>query len=134
MKSRILIGKVFTGSGAAYHQHKSHMPEIRAKSGLLNLVGGTLNVRLTEPYVIRHDLTFTREEWERGEDTFFEHCRIRGKGALIMRTSTNFHGDTALELMAECKLRDTYGLEDEDDFEVEVFESFDSDKPGPSNV
>jgi hypothetical protein len=63
------------------------------------------------------------------EAMWFERCRLRRDNksirALIIRTSTDYHGFSMLEIMAECDLRDFFSLKDGDEVQVEVFDSFD---------
>ena len=125
MATRILQGRVFSGAGDAENWPTEH---IRTVTGYPCLKPGTLNVRLGEPHVLRHDFTLPREDrpdrQQRPENLYFESCwlligtdRVR---ALIARTSTNFHGCEVLEIMAEEKLKQHYGLQDSDCVSVEV--------------
>jgi CTP-dependent riboflavin kinase len=59
------------------------------------------------------------------EDLLFERCQVLLDGvrvpAWIARPSRNFHGDYVLEIMAEERLRQRYGLKDNDNIYVQVF-------------
>jgi len=87
--------------------------QIREATGFQELVVGTLNVRLNEPYVPWRDFTFEGGR----ESIYFERCLLligdTKVQALIARTSMNYWGDWYLEIMAGKGLRDTYGLQDE---------------------
>jgi len=119
-----LVGMVFSGAGVARQSLEPLMADIRRVSGLRELLPETLNVRLGHPYRLHPDpdLTFWAHEWNHPEDVFLQRCRIFALDALIMRTSTNYHGDSVLEIMAEQRLRATFGLDDGSQVEVEVHE------------
>ena len=89
-----------------------------------NLYEGTLNVELSTPYELSPDYTLAQEENNRPEALYFEECQLHLGAdiisALIARTSTNFHGSTVLEIMANIHLRNKYGLVDGSEVIVEV--------------
>ena len=120
--NRQLQGKVFKGTGVASGSLDPLMAKIRERSGCPNLQRGTLNVRLADPYPGHTDFEFLAHEHAHHEDVKFERCRVAGIPALIMRTSTNFHGDSVLELMAESHLRSVLGVVDDDTVIIEVFD------------
>mgnify|MGYP001615959028 CR=1 FL=1 len=122
MAKRLLRGRVESGEGDAT---KWPTEEIRRLTRY-NLVPVTLNVVLDAPHTLRPDFTLPKEHRsdERQEDLNFERCalmvgadRVR---ALIARTSTNYHGCWVLEIMAEKRLKESYGLNDGDWICVEV--------------
>src|SRR5690348_10704662 len=102
-----LVGAVETGVGAASSALAPRLSIIRETSSLRDLRPETLNVRLREPYVLRPTFTIHGSKVGRNEDYHFEVCRIhdlphfRAFLGLIMRTSTNYHGESVLEVMAE---------------------------------
>ena len=59
------------------------------------------------------------------EDLLFERCQVLLDGVMvpawIARTSRNLHGDHVLEIMAAERLRQRYGLKDNDNIYVQVF-------------
>jgi hypothetical protein len=81
--------------------------EIRKATGRTNLYAGTINVELDQPHKLRVDHTLDRRDRtdQRDEDLFFEDCWLITSTAkvssVIARTSTNFWGDSVLEVMAE---------------------------------
>jgi CTP-dependent riboflavin kinase len=122
MKTRKLVGQVIPGVNVA---HKSLAPlfeEILRRTGLKHLVPGTLNVKLPHWYPGHLDIILLAHEYEHHEHLFIERCRVFGKDALIIRTSTNHHGPAMLEIMAQEHLRSTHSLTDYCKIEVEVFE------------
>jgi len=123
-----LVGAVETGVGAASSSLAPLLTIIRDASSLKDLQPDTLNVRLTEPYVLRPTFTILGSEVGRDEDYHFEACsihdlqRLRAFLGLIMRTSTNYHGESVLEVMAEVNLRERMGLSDGTSVDVSVFD------------
>ena len=120
---RILRGIVKTGLGDAKNWP---LEQIRDVTGRANLLAGTLNVELEEPHSVRHDFTLhaTSRNDGRYEDLYFEECSLliglKKVPALIARTSTNFHGNEVLEIMAAEHLRDNQGLGDGHTIGVQV--------------
>ena len=100
--------------------------QIQRVTGYMHLENGTLNVKLEAEHILRPFCTLRREDREDriNEDLSFERCCLlicdRKVPALIARTSTNHWGSCVLEIMAEEKIRQCYGLEDGDTLEVEV--------------
>src|SRR5579863_9637013 len=120
--SHRLKGTICKGVGVAVISLQPYMNAIRQQTGLKNLVDGTLNLRLVNGTYVGHpDYIFQRGKYNPDEDTYFERCMVRGLPGLIMRTSTNFHGHSVLELMGEVRFRDQYALKDGDQLEIEVF-------------
>jgi len=125
--AKTIRGKIFSGVGVArLVMPLDVMTMIRERTGFSNLKAGTLNVRLDQPHVHRADYTLAKEERTDGsqEDWRFELCRVSrndiGVRALILRTTTNYHGNCVLELMAEHGLRDFFKLNEGDEVQVEV--------------
>src|SRR6266849_6343508 len=123
MIKKALCGYLTTGRSDA---KKWGIDAIRKATGCFGLQPGTLNVRLDAPHDLRADAMLSRKDRTdgRGEDLFFEHCWLALGGGMvpawIARTSTNFHGEEVLEIMAEEWLRERYGLKDDDLIEVQV--------------
>jgi CTP-dependent riboflavin kinase len=89
---------------------------------------GTLNVDLDEePPTFRPDFTLdAKDRSDGGAESFgFQCCSLRMQAgivkALIARTSTNFHGEWTLEIMATEHLRSRYGLKEADPVTVEIW-------------
>ena len=128
---KILTGIVRPGTRGATPRTSDVIDEIRERTGFRGLRAGTLNVTLAEPHTFRPDFTLLnserREPDHKGEDWSFEVCRIGRHGrslpTLILHTSTNFHGDNVLEIMAEEHLRDWLPANDDDRVEVTVYEN-----------
>jgi CTP-dependent riboflavin kinase len=124
MTTKTIRGALETGLGCA---KEWSIGEIRKVTGFPSLQPGTLNVRLDAPHNIRTDALLLREGRidNLDEDLLFERCQLLLGGvtipAWIVRTSRNFHGDHVLEIMAEERLRQRYGLKDDDYICVQVF-------------
>ena len=123
---RRFAGVVSKGVGHASGNLKHVMHLIEERMGLPGLVGGTLNVKIAEEYIVEADRTISREEYGLGETIKLKRCVISGWKAIIMRpenheTVPGFgHGKTCLELMGCVKFCDTLGLENESRVTVEV--------------
>ncbi|HSM36060.1 MAG TPA: DUF120 domain-containing protein [Longimicrobiales bacterium] len=118
---RVLDGIVSDGKKVAGRVLGRYIDQIRATVRLPSLLPNTLNVNLQFPYRLRPDFTISRHDWAHHEDVSFEACRVGDVPAVIMRTSTNYHGDHVLEIMAEVNLREALGVETGDAVEVTVF-------------
>jgi CTP-dependent riboflavin kinase len=120
---RVLRGTVKAGVGDAKNWP---LEQIRSLTGRSDLIAGTLNVELDEPHAVRRDYTLhaaSRNDGRR-EDLYFEECLLligsKRVPALIARTSTNYHGQKVLEIMAAEFLRSSHGLCDGDVIKVQV--------------
>jgi CTP-dependent riboflavin kinase len=126
----MIRGVVRSGVGDGQKWEKGLMELIRERTGFAYLIPGTLNIEVVDArHVIRadHQLTAAENIW-RSEGVTFEHCRIWGNGvglrALFIRTSTDFRSDhKVLEFMAECQLRNLFGLINGDEVQIEFFDS-----------
>jgi CTP-dependent riboflavin kinase len=138
---KIISGRVKSGVGVARKLEPELMALIRQRTAFPNLQAGTLNVHLGKPHYIQDHHKVKKAEniwWPKREAMWFERCQLRRNNksirALIMRTSTNFHGFSMLEIMAECELRDFFSLKDGDEVQVEVFDSFDEAKTATQSM
>jgi hypothetical protein len=129
---RDLQGIVFKGAGVAGNCLKPLLPAIRHRTGLTNLLPHTLNIRLPVAYTGTRDFIFEAKAHSHHEDVYLERCRVRGLDALIMRTSTNHHGASVLEIMAEVFLKQHFGITDGDVVTIQVYTraTADSGVPG----
>lgn len=121
MKQRTLRGVAAKGAGAASGSLKRILPEIRKRSGL-RVLTGTVNVRLTHWYTIRHDLTIWAHEHGHHEHLFFERCTFFGRPALIVRTSQNHNGSHIVEVLATERVRRNHRIKLGDRISVRVVE------------
>lgn len=97
---------------------------ILARTGLLSMAPGTLNVTLPERYLVRADSVIHGSEYFTGEVLKLQRCRALGLRMIIMRPDShefgNSSGANVLELVSEFYLRNTFGLKDGDVVDVEV--------------
>ena len=121
---RKLFGTVSTGWGAATGNLQPILGLIEQRTGLGGLKDGTLNVRLTQSYIVKPNATIDRAEYNGFEFLKLQRCRMRGIRGIIMRPNTHeaghAHGPAHLEIMSPCHFRSTFTLRDGDEVEVEV--------------
>ena len=125
----ILHGRVFTGAGDYARWIERYREYYRAKSGL-SLFPGTLNLRLDDPYELPAGKVIRLEGAEYGSRVSVSILPVRlfDWPAFVLRpdlkqgASAEDAADrlSTLELAADVKLRDAYGLEDGDDVKVVV--------------
>jgi CTP-dependent riboflavin kinase len=120
---RILKGMIKSGVGDAKNWS---LGQIQTVTGRADLIAGTLNVEVDELHKLRCDFTLPAVSRKDGrqEDLYFEECLLligsKRVPALIARTSTNYHGQKVLEIMAAEHLRNSHGLEDGHIINVQV--------------
>lgn len=87
---------------------------------------GTLNVELESEYSIPADaMRLEAGEYGGRVSVSIVPCRIFGREAFLLRTDENergtgHHGRNIIEIAADVRLRDVYGLQDGDWVEVEL--------------
>jgi CTP-dependent riboflavin kinase len=130
--TRIFIGTVVGGYGLATPNLDPVMQLIEARTGLTNLVSGTLNVTIPDEYIVPADAVLTPDEYPYNkasnlhETIKFRRCLVAGYKALIMRPDSHeigagqFHGKNYLELMGQRNFRETLRLQDGSTVEVQV--------------
>jgi riboflavin kinase len=95
------------------------------KTGM-KLYPGTLNVRVTEPYVVPPGcIRLEGHEYAGSVSVSIVPCRVLGRRAFILRTDANEagtgrHPRTVVEIASDVKLRDEYNLADGDEVSIEV--------------
>ena len=119
---RIFVGRVTSGYGMAARNLDPVMSLIEQRTGLLNLVRGTLNATIPEEYIVRADALVLPDEYpynkESGlrETIKFQRCLIAGYRGLIVRPDSHelgagqFHGKAYLELMGQRNFREVLSL------------------------
>jgi CTP-dependent riboflavin kinase len=129
---KLFRGAVTTGYGMATANLDPVMKLIEARTGLKNLVSGTLNVIIPEDYIVRADALVLPGEYpynkisNLGETIKFQRCLVAGYKGLIVRPDTHeigdgqFHGKAYLELMGQINFRHALALQDGDAVEVQV--------------
>ena len=129
---KVFIGIVATGYGLATPNLAPVVALIEARTGLTNLVPGTLNVKIPEEYIVQPDAVINPDEYpfnretNLGETIKLQRCLVAGYKALIVRPDSHeigagqFQGKSYLELMGQNHFRTLLGLADESAVEVQV--------------
>jgi CTP-dependent riboflavin kinase len=127
---RIFRGTVKPGYGAATANLKPVLRLVELRMGMANLEDGTLNVQISESYIVTPTASILPHEYPLNlttglnETIKLQRCVIGGHKAIIMRPDTHergmFHGPKQLELIGMVKFRQVLRLEDESAVDVEV--------------
>ncbi len=127
---RIFHGTVKSGYGAATANLRPVLRLIELRMGMANLEEGTLNVQISENYIVIPTASILPDEYPLNFDTGLnetiklQRCVIGGHKAIIMRPDTHekgmFHGPKHLELIGALKFRQVLVLENESAVDVEV--------------
>jgi CTP-dependent riboflavin kinase len=129
---KVFIGIVTAGYGVAARNLDPVMTLIESRTGLANLVRGTLNVNISEEYIVQADALINPDEYplnkqENTRETIkLQRCLVAGHRGLIMRPDSHelgagqYHGKKYLELMGQKNLRETLSLGDGSTVEVQV--------------
>jgi len=129
---KVFSGIVTTGYGAATPNLAPVMALIEARTGLMILAAGTLNVKIREEYIVRPDALINPDEYplnretHLGETIKLQRCLVAGYRGLIMRPDSHeigagqFHGKSHFELMGQQRFRAVLGLPDGSIVEVQV--------------
>ena len=126
---KIFEGKVEEGRKDAGPNLRDCVGSISDRIGIPNIITGTLNVRIAEPYFVPADATILPPEYL--EKLKLKRCRIRGVRCCIMRpdlhetvpeseTARRLDALTRVEIMSDRNLRDALNLNNGDTVEVEI--------------
>ncbi len=125
----VLRGRVFTGIGDYARWIERYREYYRAKTGM-SLFPGTLNLRLDHPYELPVAKVIRLEGAEYGSRVSVSILPVRlfDRAAVVLRpdlpqgASAEDAADrlATLEIAADVKLRDAYGLKDGDEVDVSV--------------
>ncbi len=129
---KLFLGTVTSGYGMATANLNPVMALLAARTGLADLVPGTLNVTLPEDYIVPagavilpHEYPFNKHS-NLGETIKLQRCLVSGYRAIIVRPDSHeigaghFHGKAYLELMGQIHFRSALGLQDGSIVEVQV--------------
>ena len=120
-----LTGTVRSGMNSFSYWMERLEPYYTAKTGV-RLYPGTLNVELEKPFVLPHvPIRLEQEEYGGEVSVNILPCRFCGHPAFILRTDNSAaglggHPLTILEIAADIRLRDHFGLKDGDEVVVEI--------------
>jgi CTP-dependent riboflavin kinase len=129
---KILTGVVTTGYGVASQNLDPVMSLIEDRTGLVDLVRGTLNVNIPEEYMVQPDALIYPEEYPLNktsglnETIKLQRCLVAGHRGLIMRPDSHelgagqFHGKRHLEIMGQKNFREILALANGSAVEVQV--------------
>ena len=123
---RSFRGTVHSGFGYATGNFLGIMRLIEERTGLAGLVPGTLNVRILEDYIIKPMAVVDPREYFTGETIKLQRCLVNGHKAIIVRPDWHEtrpgwgHGKNHFELMGRVRFRDTLGVNDGEEVEVQV--------------
>lgn len=109
-----LEGIVIDGLGKAKYWVGKISTVFKEKTNY-NLVLGTLNIKLNEPYIINPDFIIKKEEFGGTENVLVKKCKILGKEAYMVRAEKNQknngeHGLDIIEIVGDVNFRETYNL------------------------
>ncbi|GAA4209326.1 DUF120 domain-containing protein [Actinocatenispora rupis] len=119
----VLHGRVASGIGD-FGRWAERYRDVYAEYTGMALYPGSLNVVLTEPWSLPAERIHVAAD-EVGTGVNLVPCRVFDRPAFLMRTDRNEHGTgdhprTVLEIVADVRLRDLFGLADGDPVEVTV--------------
>jgi len=129
---RLFLGTVTTGYGMATPNLHPVMPLIEARTGMSHLVPGTLNVTISEEYIVTADALILPEEYPYNQQSGLretiklQRCVVAGHPGLIVRPDSHelgsgqFHGKAYLELMGQIHFRSALRLSDGSAIEIRV--------------
>lgn len=129
---KVFLGTVTTGYGMATPNLHPVMSLIEARIGLPHLVPGTLNVTISEEYIVSADALILPEEYPYnqqsglGETIKLQRCLIAGHPGILVRPDSHelgsgqFHGKAYLELMGQIHFRSALRLTDGSTIEIRV--------------
>ncbi len=128
---RVFQGIVSSGFKLASAHLAPILALIESRTGLVKPITGTLNVRISDDYIVTADAVIRPEEYPPNklhgtkETVKLQRCLIQGRKAIIMRPDTHEtlgwgNGTKCLELMGAIKFRDVLNLQDGSVVEVKV--------------
>jgi CTP-dependent riboflavin kinase len=129
---KTFLGTVTTGYGMATPNLHPVMSLIEARTGLLHLVPGTLNVTIPEEYIVIADALILPEEYPYNrqsglsETIKLQRCLVAGHPGIIVRPDSHelgsgqFHGKACLELMGQLHFRAALHLSDGSTIEIQI--------------
>ncbi len=121
---RTLRGKVSSRFGVAGGNLATVEGLVLARTKLVKMARGTLNVTVSDDYIVHPDWTIEPHEYFSGERLKLQRCRVRGHRMVIMRPEPHEWvggiGANVLELISPIPLRTDWGLVDGDYLDVVV--------------
>ena len=125
-----LVGRVSQGYGVATRNLMPVECLIEDRMGLAPLLSGTINLKLSEPYIVTPDARVTPEEYGQGEGVKLQRCLLRDphgclhKGIITRPESheidNQYHGPAHFEIMGVIHFCTAWHLHPDDEIEVQV--------------
>ena len=120
---KIYHGKIFSGLGVSSTRTQQNAVIYKQKSGM-DLYPGTLNVTLTEDFLIPDKLIFIDKK-DIKPDNSSRNIRLilakfRDIEVIIMSPDPMFYDKNIIEVMAVENLREKYNLKDGDEVEIQL--------------
>ncbi len=104
--------------------------EIEQRIGLAPLQSGTLNLHISERYIVKADARIDPREYRSDEGVKLQRCLIKQPGgafhkAIITRPESHevnnqYHGTAYFEIMGLIHFRDSWSLQNGDEIEIQV--------------
>lgn len=115
---RQLRGTVRSGKGEHARWMRTYAEVYKKETGV-DLVPGTLNIELHEPW----HMPATARSFSAGVTILVARCTIGGIGAFVIRTEKNERGEgdhpsNLVEVISDMRLRDALGLDDGDEIHL----------------
>ena len=119
----IYKGRILTGIGVAKIRVEQNLDAYKQVTGM-DLVPGTLNVRLTKNFEIPGDSIYIAPEKiqpiEKKRGIILVPAKLYRSKIVIMNPDPPFYNKKVIEIMAPFNIREQYGLKDGDEIEIEV--------------
>lgn len=120
---KIYKGQVFSGKGVATTRVKQNL-EVYQQESNMNLVPGTLNLRLTEDFKIPEGSVYISPERikpiEKERGVTIVPARIRAENVMILIPDRPIYKKNIIEIIAPFNIRQKFCLKDGDGVEVEI--------------
>lgn len=121
--SKTYKGRIFSGLQVATTRVEQNIDIYKKESGM-DLVPGTLNVRLTEDFVVPGNSIYIPKEKikpaDKSRGIILVPAKVESEAVLIMVTDPLFYDSDVIEIMAPFHIRNRFGFADGDEIEVAI--------------
>lgn len=121
--TKVYKGEVFTGIGVAKTRVEQNLDAYKQATGM-DLLPGTLNVRLTEPFVVPSDSLYIPPDkikpTENNRGITLIETVLGDEKVVIMHPDRPIYEPNVIEIMAPFNLRNRFKLKDGDEVQIEV--------------
>ena len=120
----VLIGKITKGMGVA-GRFVNMMQKAFYEKTKVKLYPGTLNIKLSDLYILKPDYIIKPEEYGGTFNVQIQQCKVLGENAYILRSEKNIddkgdYGQDIIEIISNINFREKYNLKEEDEIKVEI--------------